>query len=292
MLCLACRLCFGMTAWQTYTEGRESLSALQSAADRRTGSWKFRPVYFLNGWAAVNLKSWLARGYDLSVKRSLWLHESLNKINLWNNLSLLSRDCCSESYDSDSTRSFTDFETQATNLLLTSVHLHVTQKRIVVFTPWSGLSSAINVMLRVFTWALNWTEIVHMSRMIHLLAWAHNPLHLRWIIYTTLPYTPPSWRSLSSHADVFLDFHLPDVVWGWLAQLLNIQSGSNQSRRRDSSISDTINKQVDTCNGARLARATHKNVPFPIPPIIWVVNEKSVNDRIKIKCPINHIKVT
>lgn len=105
---------------------------------------------------------------------------------------------------------------QATNPLLTSTRLHVTQKRTSVFTLWSGLSSAIIVMLRVFTWTLNWTEIAHMSRMIHLLAWAHNPLHLRWIIYTTLPRTPLIWHSLSVHSDVFLYFHLPDVMWDWL----------------------------------------------------------------------------
>lgn len=83
--------------------------------------------------------------------------------------------------------------TPATNPLLTSMHLHVTQKRIAVFTLWSGLSSAIIVMLRVFTWTLNWTEIVHMSRMIHSLAWTHNPLHLRWIIYVAVHNVERTW---------------------------------------------------------------------------------------------------
>lgn len=127
------------------------------------------------------------------------------------------------------------------------MHLHLTRKRMAVFTLRSGLSSAIIVMLRVFTWTLSWTEIVHMSRMIHLLARAHNPLHLRWIIYTTLLYTPLSWHSLSIRSDVFLDFHLPDVMWDWLTQL-TIQTGLSQSRRLDSSASNTLNKQVNTCS--------------------------------------------
>lgn len=83
--------------------------------------------------------------------------------------------------------------TLTTNLLLTSMHLHVTQKRIAVFTLQSSLSSAIIVMLRVFTWTLNWTEIMHMSRMIHLLAWAHNPLHLWWIIYVAAHNAEQTW---------------------------------------------------------------------------------------------------
>lgn len=129
--------------------------------------------------------------------------------------------------------------TQATDLLLTSMRLHVTQKRIAVFTLWSSLSSAITVMLRVFTCTLNWTEIVHMSRMIHLLAWAHNPLHLRWIIYTTGPYTALSWHSL---------FHLPDVMWDWLTQLLDKTSQILQT----SFTSNVINKQVKTYVSAQL----------------------------------------
>lgn len=52
---------------------------------------------------------------------------------------------------------------------------HLTQKKKgkkkkSVFTLRSGLSSAIIVVLGVFTQTLSWTEIVHMSRMIHTLA--------------------------------------------------------------------------------------------------------------------------
>lgn len=105
---------------------------------------------------------------------------------------------------------------------LTSTRLYLTQRRMAVFTLRSGLSSAIIVMLRVFTCTLSWTEFVHMSRMIHLLAWAYNPLHLRWIIYTTLPHTPLGWHRLSTHSDVFPHFHLPDGMWNWPTQLLNM----------------------------------------------------------------------
>lgn len=92
-----------------------------------------------------------------------------------------------------------------------------TEKRSNVFTLGSGLSSAIIVALGVFTRTLSWTEIVHMSRMIHLLARACNPLHVRWIIYTTLLSTPPSWHGLSTQPEFFF------FLW----------SGSSQSRRPD-----------------------------------------------------------
>lgn len=51
------------------------------------------------------------------------------------------------------------------------------------FTLWPGpvISHDCHVW-RVYMNPLHWTEMVHMSRMIHLLAWAHNPLRLRWII--------------------------------------------------------------------------------------------------------------
>lgn len=120
-----------------------------------------------------------------------------------------------------------------------------------------------------------------MSRMIHWLAWAYNPLHLRWIIYTTLPYTDMVCQFTLMF---FLCFHLPDGMWDWPTQLLNIQSGFKQSRRLDSSVSNTINTQVNMYNSALLVigsnKAMHnniqKNITFPIPAIICVVNETCV----------------
>lgn len=106
-------------------------------------------------------------------------------------------------YISLTTRGVSQISTQMTSLPVTSIHLHATQRRIGVYTLWSGLSSAIIVILTVFTWTLHWTEIVHMSRMIHLLARAHNPLHLWWIIYVAVHVA-----ELTQFAVSLLCFHL------------------------------------------------------------------------------------
>lgn len=165
MLCLVCHLCFGTTVWQTHTEDRESLSALQSTSD-----W----------WLNCRLKGFQFRAGCLKfiVSHGIWylcIHWSL----MMNNSSCLG---CWSDWQQEEFHRFQHW-------LLMSLHLHVTQKRIAVFTLWSGLSSVIIVMLGVFTWTLNWTEIVHMSRMIHSLARAHNPLHLWWIIYVAVHST-------------------------------------------------------------------------------------------------------
>lgn len=136
---------------------------------------------------------------------------------------------------------------QMTGLLLTSIHLHATQRRIAVCSLWSGLSSAIIVMLTVFTWTLHWTEIVHMSRMIHLVARAHNPLHIWWIIYVAVHVA-----ELTQFVSSLWCFHLlspnryngrlthmttEHTIWNNpVAQTLLINMSSSQSSLRDSSL--------------------------------------------------------
>lgn len=74
-----------------------------------------------------------------------------------------------------------------------------------------AVSSAIIVMCSVFTWTHRRTEILHMSRMIHLLAWAHNPLHLRWIIYVTVRRAAAVVCQLTLMFS--FTFTFPDEMW-------------------------------------------------------------------------------
>lgn len=72
----------------------------------------------------------------------------------------------------------------------------------VIFTTWQGLSPTITVMSAVFVWTLKWTEIVHMSSMIH----SHSPspqnIALQ-IIYVAVYKAGPSetLQYTSKHAD-------------------------------------------------------------------------------------------
>lgn len=164
-------------------------------------------------WIEGRKSSSRVRGYDVFVS---WKDLSrLIRIHLLNSLSSLGRDRRSESYDSDSTGGggeLTDIKRADRPAPDRRASSSNSREKMSVFTLRSGLSSAIIVMLGVFTWTLSWTEIVHMSRMIHVLARAHNPLLLRWIIYTTLPCTPSSRRGLTIFAPIF-SFSFTCQMW-------------------------------------------------------------------------------
>lgn len=152
VLCLARRLRIWMRAWQTREEGRESLAALQSAANTQAGRWKSssRELFI----------SRMMRGSKPSFLPSPPFCQ-------WNDrrgVAVININWFIE---------------------MICLCLAVTAVVGIVLTLWPRLSLPITVMLRVFTQTLNWTELVHMSRMNHLPARAHNPLQPRWIIYTT-----------------------------------------------------------------------------------------------------------